>query len=533
MLKLLLKKQLFEIFSPYFYDAKKNKARSKTATILYFVLFALLIVGLLGGIFTFLSVKLCAPLTSVNLEWLYFAIMGGIAILLGAFGSIFNTYAGLYLPKDNDLLLALPIPVSVLVASRLFSVYLMGLMYSAVVILPAVIVYWTTAGTTLPTVLGGILLTALISVFVLTLSCVLGWVVAKLSQKLKRKSFVVVLTSLAFIGIYYFAYFKTQSMIEDLLVNAAFYGGKIKSSAYPVYLFGSVGAGNIRASLIVTAVVSVLFGLMWVLLSKSFLRLATATGKTVHREYRETVPHQRGIEAALLNRELVHFSARPSYMLNCGLGTFLMPLCAIVILWKGRNLFLVLNAMFAETSGSVPVLLCVMLCALASMNLMAAPSVSLEGKSLWQIKSLPVEPWKVLQAKLRMQLILTIPPLFLCMICMAIVYPMPVMQLLIVILFSGSYALLMALFGLILGLKMSILSWTNEIMPIKQSAPVMITLFVGIGYTVLLFAGFLLLPGWVLGFTRYMACFIGANVILCICNYAWLQRAGTARLAAL
>ena len=59
MLTLLLKKQLFEIFSPYFYDAKKNKARSKASTVMFFALFALLIVGLLGGIFTFLAIGLC------------------------------------------------------------------------------------------------------------------------------------------------------------------------------------------------------------------------------------------------------------------------------------------------------------------------------------------------------------------------------------------------------------------------------------------------------------------------------------------
>ena len=135
MLKLLLKKQLLEIFRSYFYDAKKNKARSKISTAMYFVLFALLIVGLLGGIFTFLAAKLCTPLVSAGLDWLYFALMGLIAVMLGAFGSVFNTYAGLYLPKDNDLLLSMPIPVSSLVAARLLSVYLMGLLYSAVVIL--------------------------------------------------------------------------------------------------------------------------------------------------------------------------------------------------------------------------------------------------------------------------------------------------------------------------------------------------------------------------------------------------------------
>ena len=84
-----------------------------------------------------------------------------------------------------------------------------------------------------------------------------------------------------------------------------------------------------------------------------------------------------------------------------------------------------------------------------------------------------------------------------------------------------------------LGVKMPTLTWTNELMPIKQSAPVVITLFGGMGYTFLLFAGFLLLPGWKLGFTGYMACFIGANVILCVCEHLWLRKAGTARFAAL
>lgn len=172
MLKLLLKKQFLEIFQVYFYDAKKNKARSKTSTVMYFVLFFLLVFGFLGGIFTFLAMKLCMPLIYVGMDWLYFALMGLISVLLGAFGSVFNTYAGLYLPKDNNLLLAMPIPIAALVGSRLIGVYLMGLLYSVVVILPAIIVYWVTAGVTLQTVLGGLLITMVISVFVLTISCV-------------------------------------------------------------------------------------------------------------------------------------------------------------------------------------------------------------------------------------------------------------------------------------------------------------------------------------------------------------------------
>ena len=102
MLKLLLKKQLLEVFQVYFYDAKKNKACSKTSTAMYFVWFILLVFGLLGGIFTFLAVKLCAPLFTAGMGWLYFALMGLIAVSLGAFGSVFNTYAGLYLPRKSN-----------------------------------------------------------------------------------------------------------------------------------------------------------------------------------------------------------------------------------------------------------------------------------------------------------------------------------------------------------------------------------------------------------------------------------------------
>lgn len=528
MVKLLLKKQLFEIFQVYFYDAKKNKARSKTSTLMYFALFFLLVFGLLGGIFTFLSVKLCAPLYAVGMDWLYFAIMGLIAIMLGAFGSVFNTYAGLYLPKDNDLLLSMPVPISSLVAARLFGVYLMGLLYSVVVILPAVIVYWITAGVTLEVVIGGLVITLLISVFVLTLSCLLGWIVAKISQKLKRKSLIIVIVSLAVIGVYYFVYFKAQSIIQDLLANAIVYGERIKGSAYPVYLFGCVGLGDIKASLIVTMVIVALFILMWLLLSRSFLQIATSTQKSARKEYRKMRSKQRGIDAALLRREFSHFASSPSYMLNCGLGTFLMPLFAIVLLWKGGELFTMLDALFVETAGSVPLLICVVLCGLASMNFMTAPSISLEGKSLWLMQSLPVEPWKIFQAKIRMHLILTIFPQFLCIVCVAIVYPLQVMQLLMLLLFTSSYVVLMALFGLFLGVKMPTLTWTNEIMPIKQGAPVVITLFGGFGYMLLLFGGFMLLPGWILGFYGYVSCFIGINLLLSVLVYLWLHKKGIA-----
>ena len=70
--------------------------------------------------------------------------------------------------------------------------------------------------------------------------------------------------------------------------------------------------------------------------------------------------------------------------------------------------------------------LCALVCLLASMNLMAAPSVSLEGRTLWLVQSLPVRPWQVLRAKLQLQLVLTAVPALIAAVCAAVAAARPV-----------------------------------------------------------------------------------------------------------
>ncbi len=532
MLKALLKKQLTEIFRSYFYDAKKNRARSKAGTVAYMLLFMGIMVGLLGGMFAFLSLSLCGALSAAGMDWLYFALMGLMAVLLGTFGSVFNTYSSLYLAKDNDLLLSLPIPVNTIIASRLLTVYLMGLMYSMVVLLPAVIVYWITVSLSIPVILGCLLLMLLVSVFVLTLSCTLGWVVAKISLKLKNKSFISVVVSLAFIGGYYFFYFKAQTLLQDLVANAAVYGAKIKGAAYPLYLFGRVGAGDALAMLVVSAVILALLALMWALISHSFLKIATSAPRSAGKRYREGAVKQKSVSSALLAKEFRRFLSSPNYMLNCGLGVLLLAVGGGLLIWKGGVVVSTLNAVFGGRSGSVPVLLCGAICMLASMNDMTAPSVSLEGKSLWLLQSLPVKPWQALRAKLEMQLLLTAIPTLLCTAGIAVLYPLTPLNLALTTLVPLSFVLLYALFGLTLGLKMPILTWTSEITPIKQSACVTITLFSGFAFNALLCAGYLL-GGWRLGFTGYMAGFAAITLGLSAVLYFWLKKRGCNLLATL
>ena len=77
------------------------------------------------------------------------------------------------------------------------------------------------------------------------------------------------------------------------------------------------------------------------------------------------------------------------------------------------------------------------------------------------------------------------------------------------------------------------LTWTNEVMPVKQSAAVMVTMFVGFIYTVLLFLGYMMFYGWKLGYMAYMSIFIVVNVAISAILYTWLKTKGSGRFAAL
>ena len=525
MLKVLLKKQMAEVFRSYFYNPKTNQARSEAGKILMFVLFGFLMVVVLGGTFTFVAIGTCAGLAMAGMSWLYFALMGGIAILLGAFGSVFNTYSGLYLPKDNDLLLSMPIPVRIIIISRLLNVYLLGAMYSGIVLIPTLAVYWVIMGVTAARLICGLLFLIIITLIVLILSCLLGWVVAKVSLKIKNKSFITVLISLLFIAGYYFVYFKAQDVIKDLIANAEVYGANIKNSAYVLYLFGRVGEGDFLATAIFTAATAAVLALVMFILSRGFLKLATSSAAAPKIKYKEKRSRMRSPFAALLTKELKRFTSSPAYMLNCGLGVILIPALGIFLIFKGADILSLLDSAVMTIPGLSGMIVCAVLMLLATMIDTAAPSVSLEGKSIWIPQSLPVSPKSVLMAKAVTQLILTEVPMLFTGICAAVIVRASVAEKVLIVLLPVVFALFMALFGVFLGVKNPILNWSSEIVPLKQGGAVLIAVFGGWGCVLVI--GLPYLPvGSFTGLVPYLAFWVAVLAGLSFLLYRWLCTRG-------
>jgi len=526
MFCLLVKKQLFEIFRSWFFNAKKNEARSKIGTVCMALLFTALIVGLLGGLSVSVSVYLCKPLFDAGLSWMYFDLFALASVAFGLFGSVFNTYAGLYLAKDNDLLLSMPIPVRTIVSARLSGTYLMGTLYSAVLFLPSVIVYQAVSGFDFPALLGGFFIMIENSLLVFVLSCLLGFAVAKISLKLKNRSFVSVLASVVFIGLYYFVYFRAQQFLSDLLANVARYGEEIKSHAYFLYFWGQNGTGSVLEIAVCLLICALLVVGTWLLLKNTFLKIAIATPEGKKISVKAEKQTKQSPSRALLAKEIRRFTSSSIYMLNCGFGVLLIPVAGIAMLIKGQGI----SQALAQETGMIidilPVLAVGITCMIATMNDTAAPSVSLEGKSLWILQSLPVDSWQIIKAKIKLQIFLTaIPMAFLC-VCILIAFPFTLAEQILYVIITMLFTVLSSLFCMFLGLKMPVFQWTNEIVPIKQSGCVMFAIFGGWGYAALLIVGYIglrlfLSPAW------YLAAFAVLTAALIVLLYRYLKNKGT------
>ena len=477
MLKVLLKKQLLEINRSIFFNQKTGDRRSKGAIAAFIGLFAVLLLFLMA-MFGFAAYALATIFIPQRLSWFYFSAVGGLSILFGVFGSVFNTYATLFLAKDNDLLLSMPIPVKYILISRLLGVYLMGLIYSALVSLPGAIIYIIIAKTGVKGVIGSLSLIVLISVFVFILSCGLGYIVAKVATKLKNRGIVTAIISLVFIGLYYFCYSQATEILRQLRENGEAIAGIVRNFAYPLYAFGKAGEGEPIFLFCVSAVFLLLLYIVYLLLSKSFLKIATSTAKSPKSVYNGKPIKQKTVFGALLKKEFKRFTSSANYMLNCAIGSVFMIAAGIAALVKLSEVFNY-EELAAIMSGFAPTIAIAGVMLISSMNTITAPSISLEGKNLWIVKTLPLDARLMLKAKVFLHVIVTLVPAAFLSVCLSVSLKLTPVVAIISFAITVVFVFLSAEFGLLLNLSHPNLKWSNETAVIKQSLPVFIAMFAG------------------------------------------------------
>ena len=490
MLKTLIKKQYQECFRSYFVNPKTGKRRSAGGIFGMFVFFAAVML-FLAGVFFGLSFLMGDGLFAAGMEWLYFVLMGILSVLLGTFGSVFNTYSTLYLAKDNEMLLAMPIPPSKILITRMSLVYGMSLMYSGTVWIPAVIYAWLFGTVSTASVVFDVLLIFLVALFVTVVTCVLGWVVALVSTRVKNRSFVIVVLSLVLFGGYYYVCFNWMGILQKLLLNAQALGEGIRVWANLFYQLGMAAVGDAKAMAIFSGITLALFALCFFVLSKSFLHIAIRTRSEGRRAGKVSVK-SAGVSSALLSRELKRFVSSPTYMLNCGLGIAILPVVSVIALVKREfldEMITGIGQMLPIVNNLLPMAVVLVVCMCSGLNAVSTPSVSLEGKHLWILRSLPVSGKMVLSAKLRLHLWLNLPAALFAVVVLGICLKLEALTILLCALSIAAFIWLTGAFGLMLGVLRPNFQWTSEAMPIKQSMNVLISVFVGFALPVLAAVG--------------------------------------------
>ena len=474
---------------------------------------------------------LAGPFSAAGLGAIYFALASLMAFALMFVGSVFSAKAQLYEATDNDLLLSMPVKPGEVLLSRMLLLLVMNLLFDLIVSGPAMVAWFLAADFSVGSFLCCFaVLFILLPLLSLALSSVFGFLLHLISARVRNQSLLTVALSLAFLALYFFAISRMNIWITGLAADPAPLANAVGGVLPLVWLGRACVGGDLIALGALTLITAALLLAVWVVLERSFVRTATDKRGTAKIKYVEKRVDAVSPDRALLRREWKHFAASPSYILNSALGVILLPVAAVVLIFK-REALQPLLAM-PGLGEFMPLLLLLALCFASSMCTLTAPSISLEGKSLWLLQSLPVSPRQVLRAKLKLHLLIAVPPMLLCSaILIALIRP-PMPIAVCCLLLPPACVLFTGLLGLFENLRHPNLDWINETQAVKTGMAVAVTAFGTMGVMMLPLLAVVLLgdrvspPAIAVGLLLLL-------LLLCLLLWRWLRTRGEALFRAL
>ena len=486
MFKALLKKQMLEIRTVYLTGRKgKNGRRKQTKNpaamlVLLGFLYLLIMFSFFG-----LSALLGSSLFPAGLDWLFFTVMNVIAFLLGVVGSVLSTASALFSSKENELLLSMPIPPSMIVAVRMISVLILGFIYEAAVLIPVVVYYLINGNVTVKSAVFSILGIFVMGFLVTAVSCFAGWVVSIIAVKLKNQKIISVILIVIFLGLFYYFRFRIEYIMRDIAANAEKIAASMNGWWYPVYAPGMGMAGNTLAFVLFVIFTAVLFAVAYYAVTRSFSRIALAESSGKKAAFKNEYIRVSAVQNTLLKKELKRFTASVTYMLNSGLGILLLLAGTVIIIieWgDGRQLLADFSMSFPDIDIILPVIVAAAVCVLTSFCMMCSCSISLEGNNIWIYQTMPLDPYSIFMAKIRLHVLLTGIPALICVTAVGAFAGAKFFTLIIMAVFTEMYIVTTAFLELKMDLKRPKLDWTNENQAVKNNlnvfADMMVSMFV-------------------------------------------------------
>ncbi|MBO5374663.1 MAG: hypothetical protein J6A54_04370 [Clostridia bacterium] len=527
MFKTLLKSR-FSAFWASFSGAganKKKKQQSMATKVLLILLFVFL-AGYLAVAFGAMAFGMDIMAKETGDFWVSQTLGAMVASLFCIVGSVFTAKTQIFESKDNELLLAMPIPPRYIFLSRITMLLVVNYALEALVMLPVIFVHTIVVGYSPLGALFTLLVFIMLPFFTLTLSVLLAWVISAVSARLKNKTVISVLFTVFFLVIYFVACGAFGGFIGasgDEEANIDFSGLK---KTYIFYWMGSAMSDGNALSFLFFALCTIIPALLtFYLLNRSFVKIITTNTGVKKIKYVAKEAKTSTQEGALVKKELKRFFSSSAYILNAGMGNIMTVILAVMAALLSSELMLMLEQE-PMLGKIIPTVVAMIIIFSASMNLVSAPSISLEDKCLWILQSAPIEPKKVLMSKIYTHIIICEPLTLISSIIVAIAFKFSALNFIAIILTSLSMVALTGFFGLFLGLKFPKFDWQNETVAVKQGFAVFGAMFGTMIWTMLfLFAGILFAilgaDFWIVGLA-----FTVVNSAICIAIGAYFSRGG-------
>ncbi len=456
-------------------SGEKNRKRG-LAAIMIFSAFLIL----------FYSVSYCVIMAKAFIKidalWLLPAFMFSLCSMLMLFTTVYKVKGTVFGFDDYDFLMALPVKTSVLVLSRLAVLYSFNFTALLFILIPAAAVYAYYAVPGFYFYISFLVALPFVPMIPIGIAGALGTLIHLAASRFKHKRAVnMVLTLLLFSGLIVLS-FNTNVFIENVTEISQAVTGVVNRFYPPAALFtNGVCKNNFSALFLFIAVSAGFFWLFSFAAAKKFKALNTLLlAEKTDSEFKVKEIKTTPVRLALYKRELQRYFSSVPYVLNTGMGLVLFTLssAALLIMGKDRVVGYLGEANAVEmfyNFGPIAVSFFVVL------SCTTASSISLEGKNLWIIKSLPLDPRDVFLSKIALNLSLSVPAVIINSALTALLFRFPPKQAFLLFALPLSYAFLTALGGLALNLMYPNFDWSSEVTVIKQSASVTLAVFIGMG----------------------------------------------------
>lgn len=412
----------------------------------------------------------------------------------------------LFAYKDYEQIMSLPIPVRTVISAKFLYMYLQNLIFSLGIMLPIGVAYFIYTGFAPIRVLVWIVCAFATPFIPMTIASIFGAIIAAIGSRFKYKVLVQTIITMAFlVGIFILSYSLQTVQDSEEIMNDLFLLAKTMEktidSVYPMAVWFSIGLneakyGYVGLFVVLSAVIYLIFRSV---LSVKYCAINTALLSSAKAGNYQVKKMQKGsLMQALVRKEWKRFSGSTSYMVNTGVGIILAVIASVGLFVAGTDAFY--NRM--PIPGFERVMCYVMPVAIVTLiGMCNTPSVSLslEGKTIWILKSLPVEIMDVLKAKILFNLLLQIPTAIISNIFIILACKTPVFTALLAMVVSIMMCVMCSILGMILGICFVNYEWENEIQVIKQGAAsafgIFLCMFIGMGLAVAVFAGSMFMDG--------------------------------------